>query len=145
MIDKEIPTMLRGDKVVDDRGSVSFVNQFDFENVKRFYTVRNHRAGFIRAWHGHRKEGKYVLVVQGTVKVKLLNLNSYDKIHTLILSEEHPGILWIPSGFYNGFKTLTEDAIIQFFSTSTLEESKEDDLRLPWDTFGKEIWEEEYR
>ena len=38
-----------------------FVNDFNFENVKRFYQVENHRQGFIRAWHGHKKEGKYIL------------------------------------------------------------------------------------
>ena len=38
---------------VDDRGSVRFVNEFQFQNVKRFYQVENHKSGFIRAWHGH--------------------------------------------------------------------------------------------
>ena len=166
LVDSNVPTRLHGDKVIDDRGSVTFINQFDFKNIKRFYTVRNHRAGFVRAWHGHKHEGKHVLVVQGTILVKLLDINSYinwmalgscqlpsgspqyviqKSINSVILSEQHPGILWIPPGFYNGFKTLTENAIIQFFSTSTLEESHGDDIRLAWDVFGKEIWEEEYR
>ena len=38
-----------GGQAVDDRGTVSFVNDFDFNNVKRFYQVENHRRGFIRA------------------------------------------------------------------------------------------------
>ena len=41
--------------------------------------------------------------------------------------------------FANGFKTLTPDAKLMFFSTSTLEESQGDDIRFdayywnPWD------------
>ena len=48
--------LLEGGLAVDDRGTVSFVNGFDFRGVKRFYTVTNHRAGFVRAWHAHRHE-----------------------------------------------------------------------------------------
>ena len=39
-----------------DRGEVGFVNDFDFEGVKRFYTLKNHPAGYVRAWHAHRRE-----------------------------------------------------------------------------------------
>ena len=39
--------------------------------------------------------------------------------------------------------TLTDDAIVQFFSTSTLEESKGDDIRFPYDKWN--IWNIEYR
>jgi len=41
--------------------------------------------------------------------------------------------------------TLEEDTIVMFFSTSTLEESKKDDIRLKWDIFGRDIWEVCYR
>jgi len=41
--------------------------------------------------------------------------------------------------------TLEEGTILLFFSTSTLAESKEDDIRCSWDSFGKEVWEIEYR
>ena len=53
------PVLFSGDVAVDDRGEVSFVNDFDFEGVKRFYTVKNHRRGFVRAWHAHRREAKH--------------------------------------------------------------------------------------
>ena len=67
--------LITGGLAIDDRGQVSFVNDFSFDKVKRFYTVSNHRQGFVRAWHGHKKESKYILVVQGaalvgTVKIR---------------------------------------------------------------------------
>ena len=62
----EEPKIISGGLAVDDRGVVSFINDFNFSNVKRFYQVENHRQGFIRAWHGHKKEGKYVYVCQGS-------------------------------------------------------------------------------
>ena len=158
LVDNKIPTVVKGARAIDDRGTISFVNQFDFDGVKRSYIVRNHNSGFIRAFHGHHNEGKFVQVVQGTALFKIFKIGEYEKwddgkeirlfnrsFITKVLSEDDPSVFWIPPGFYNGFKTLTDDAIIQFFSTSTLEESSSDDVRLPWDRFGKEIWEEKHR
>jgi len=68
--------IINGGISVDDRGSVRFVNDFNFENVKRFYQVENHRKGFIRAWHGHKKEGKYVYVSSGTALIGVVNMDS---------------------------------------------------------------------
>ena len=137
----EIKTLYGGISV-DDRGSVRFVNDFNFEGVKRFYQVENHRSGFIRAWHGHKKEGKYVYVVNGTAMIGVVNMET-EEIKKFILSDKSPKILWIPPGHFNGFKSLEENTKILFFSTSTLEESLGDDIReehSKWD-----IWEEDYR
>ena len=49
------PILIKGGLSVDDRGSVSFVNDFNFSDVKRFYMIQNHVQGFVRAWHGHKK------------------------------------------------------------------------------------------
>ena len=51
---------VEGGLFADDRGFLRFVNNFDFSQVKRFYQVENHSAGFIRAWHGHKKEKKFI-------------------------------------------------------------------------------------
>lgn len=118
---------------VDDRGTVTFVNDFDFKDVKRFYMVQNHAKGFVRAWHGHKKEGKYAFVTKGTVKLAVVKMTDETVAATHTLSATKPQILWIPPGYYNGFKTLTDDAQIIFFSTVTMEEAKDDDFRKPAD------------
>jgi len=160
-----------GGLFVDDRGVIRFINDFP-PDIRRMYQVENLRAGMIRAFHGHKKEEKYVWVPRGIVEVKIISfdmvLDSPTYSHQEGLAEHHnkllawkkdnekcmtsfvlssfkPSLLHISAGYYNGFKTLTDDAVIQFYSTYTLEESKEDDFRLPWDHFGKEIWEEKPR
>tara|TARA_B100000214_G_scaffold40656_1_gene25525 strand:+ start:114 stop:554 length:441 start_codon:yes stop_codon:yes gene_type:complete len=140
--------ILDGAVATDDRGCVRFVNDFDFSRVKRFYQVENHKRGFIRAWHGHKKEAKYVYVPKGTavIGVVKLPLSSTSESHNpekFILSANKPQILYIPKGFANGAMTLEENTIIQYFSTSSLEESIGDDIRFAhnkWD-----IWKSEYR
>lgn len=135
--------IINGGIATDDRGSVRYVNDFDFKDVKRFYQVENHRAGFIRAWHGHRFEDKYVYVPRGSALIAVVGLNS-SLIEKFILSSTNPQILYIPAGNYNGFKTLQDNTILQFFSNSTLEESLEDDIRLPYNYFNN-VWEENFR
>jgi dTDP-4-dehydrorhamnose 3,5-epimerase len=134
--------ILNGGVAVDDRGSVRFVNDFSFEGVKRFYHVENHRSGFIRAWHGHKKEGKYVYVVSGSALIGVVNMET-EELSKFILSDKSPKVLWIPPGNYNGFKSLEENTKILFFSTSTLEESLGDDIREEHNKWN--IWEENYR
>ena len=134
--------ILNGGISIDDRCSVRFVNDFNFSDVKRFYQVENHSRGFIRAWHGHKKEGKYVYVVSGSALIGVVNMET-EKISKFVLSDKSPKILWIPPGNYNGFKSLEENTKILFFSTSTLEESLGDDIREYHDKWN--IWEENYR
>lgn len=139
--------IIPGNIAVDDRGSVRFVNDFNFAGVKRFYQVQNHRAGFIRAWHGHMHEAKYIYVAKGAA---LIGAMPFDKQTTnagefkKTLAADKPEILYIPPRYYNGFKTLTDDAILMFFSTSTLKESANDDIRMPWNTIPN-FWNEEQR
>jgi dTDP-4-dehydrorhamnose 3,5-epimerase len=134
--------ILNGGIAVDDRGSVRFVNDFNFSDVKRFYQVENHRQGFIRAWHGHKKEGKYVYVTSGSALIGVVNMDT-EKVEKFVLSAKSPKVLFIPANNFNGFKSLEDNTTILFFSTSTLEESLGDDIRMPHDTWN--IWGEDFR
>ena len=133
---------INGNSFVDDRGTLRFVNDFDFSKVKRFYQVENHSKGFIRAWHGHKKEAKFVYVAKGSALIGVVNLDT-EEVQKNILSSEKPSVLYIPPNHANGFKTLEDDTILMFFSTSTIEESQGDDYRFAWDKW--DIWGENYR
>ncbi len=136
------PNLIRGGLAVDDRGEVGFVNDFDFGDVKRFYAVTNHRRGFVRAWHGHKHEAKYVTVVKGAALVCCVVVDDFDDpsrdlpVHRFVLSERTPAVLHVPPGCANGFMSLTDDAKVLFFSSATLEESQQDDFR-----FDSRIWD----
>ena len=139
------PVMMSGGLAVDDRGEVGFVNDFSFQGVKRFYTVSNHRAGFIRAWHGHRKEGKYVTAVVGSAVVGAVRIDDWEapsrelSVVRFVLSARMPSVIFIPPGYANGFMSLTQDLKLIFFSTASLEESRGDDFR--YDSRYWDIWQ----
>ena len=60
-----------------------------------------------------------------------------------VLSAKKPTVLFIPSGYGNGFMNLEEGTSILFFSTKTLDESLGDDIRFPFDTWN--IWSDDFR
>jgi dTDP-4-dehydrorhamnose 3,5-epimerase len=134
-------SQIPGGKAFDDRGSLTFINDLDLTIFKRFYIVENHEQGFVRAWHGHKKEAKAVVVVSGSALVAAVKIDNWDspskdlKVDRVVLTAEKPSALLIPAGYANGFMTLTEAAKVMFLSTSSLEESAGDDFR-----FDARLW-----
>jgi len=138
------PRLIEGSLSVDDRGSVGFVNDFDFRGVKRFYTVSNHAAGFVRAWHAHRREAKYVTVLRGAAVIGAVKIDDWENpspeafVHRFVLSALKPAMVFVPPGYANGFMSLTEDTLLAFFSTAAIEDSRQDDVR--FDARRWDIW-----
>jgi dTDP-4-dehydrorhamnose 3,5-epimerase-like enzyme len=145
------PTIIPGGLAVDDRGQLTFVNGFTFENIQRFYMVENFSTDVIRAFHGHLKEEKFIFVVSGSAIVAAVQFddpaqpNKASKPHRFVLSERQPQILHVPRGYANGFRPLEPHTRIVFFSSASLENSRTDDYRFPHDYWGTEIWKVESR
>lgn len=137
--------IFNGGLAVDDRGEIAFVNEFNFKGVKRFYMVSNHKAGFVRAWHAHRNEAKFVTAVLGEAVVGTVKIDNWEKpsrdlsVERFVISSKKPQVLYIPPGYANGFMSLTPDLKLIFFSTATLQESAKDDIR--YDARYWDIWE----
>lgn len=149
-----MPSTIPGGFAIDDRGILSYLNNVPLAlaNVKRMYIVENFDTKTIRAFHGHLKEEKIALVVSGSsiVNVSRIRLENgaiagLDAPTRFILSARKPQFLIIPAGYANGWRALTPDTKIMFFSSTTLEESEGDDHRWPLQYFVPDIWEVENR
>ena len=141
------PQLIKGNKAIDERGQVSFVNDFDFRNVKRFYVIENTSSEIIRAFHGHLKEEKYAFVISGSALVAVVEIDDTlspdksKKVQRFVLTAKEPTVLYIPAGYANGNRSLEQNTKIIFFSTASLEESQKDDYRFPYDYWGKDVWD----
>lgn len=142
----ESPQLMMGQHLTNDRGGISFVNDFTFNGVKRFYMLHNRQAGMPREWHGHRTEFKYVMMIKGAAKVAGVAIDDWQnpskdaKVYCYELSAAQPMVLYIPPGYANCFKALTDDVTVMFFSNLTVEQSHADDFRWPadyWDPWSK--------
>ena len=146
---KEEVILIEGGISVDDRGELLFCNDFNMTDVERFYQVSNHGSNFIRAWHAHKYEAKYVCVITGAIILGVVKIDNWDEpstnliVERFVLSERKPGVLFIPAGYAHGYKTLVSNTKIMFFSTTRLDKSIDDDYR--YDAFHWNPWEIEER
>ena len=90
-----------------------------------------------------------MLAVAGAALVGAVEVDDWDRpspdleVRRFVLSAAKPRVLYIPAGYANGFMSLTADAHLMFFSTSTLAESQADDTR--YDARYWDIWTVEER
>lgn len=123
----------------DDRGCLVHNNNFNFNNVKRFYIIQNDKNNFIRAWHAHKKESKYFFCIKGKFKISLVKINNFKnpskklKIKNYILNSNISEILFVPKGYANGSMSLQKDSKLMVFSDLTINQSLKDDYRFPFD------------
>jgi dTDP-4-dehydrorhamnose 3,5-epimerase len=139
--------LIEGGSFTDARGSLLFVNNFDFKSVKRFYQIVHPDTRVVRAWQGHKIEHKYFYVAQGSFVIATVRIDDFTNpsptllARETILTTEVPAILSVPPGFANGIKALSSNSILVVYSNLTLIESEQDGYRfdsslwLNWDKY----------
>ena len=79
MYSMPLPKIIEGGIHVDARGQLKYMEKFPRNEIKRFYIISNNKQDFVRAWHGHKKEGKYVFALNGDFLIETNNLvRQYD-------------------------------------------------------------------
>ncbi len=105
--------------------------------------------GRINAFHIHPKEPQHELwcVLEGTLLVWLVDVREGSPTQGVrqrfVLSGEEPGWLFIPAGVAHGYKASLEGALLLYAMSETFNREDPNEGRLPWDYFGKELWEED--
>ncbi|WP_316817958.1 WxcM-like domain-containing protein [Pedobacter nyackensis] len=135
------PIFISGGKHVDERGSLSFVNDFCLDEVKRLYIIEHPTVDIVRAWQGHKKEQKWFLVTAGSFTIFVVQPDNWEKPADLletkkfVLSENSMGVLHVPGGHATGLKALMPDSKMIVYSDFTVEQSSLDSYR-----FDKALW-----
>ena len=133
--------LIKGNLHTDSRGILRYVNEFNFEGIKRFYTITHPNTNIIRAWQGHKKETKYFYVTKGSFLINWIELDNFENpaknliVQSKIFSDKQSEVLIIPPGHVNGLKALEPYSSILVFSDLTLEESNSDNFRWKLDYF----------
>ena len=52
------PQLIEGGNFSDHRGTLSYVNDFSFKDIERFYIISNSDTHPLRAWQGHKLDAK---------------------------------------------------------------------------------------
>lgn len=133
--------LITGGIHTDMRGTVTFVNDFDFKGVDRFYTIRAHRPYELRGWRGHQIEQKWFTVVKGTILIAVVKPDDWTlpacnlPVERFVLSETTPSVLHVPAGYATASMALTDDSILVIFSSGSIEDTEKDDYLFPVNTW----------
>jgi len=133
--------MIKGTSFSDHRGTLRFVNDFRFPEVKRFYCLTHPDTSVVRAWQGHKIEHKYFCVIKGKFLVAWVKIDNWEhpssalKPDTVIVTAEAPCILSIPPGYANGLKALEPDSMLISYSNLDIDDGNKDNWR-----FNSTLW-----
>jgi dTDP-4-dehydrorhamnose 3,5-epimerase len=131
------PTIIKGGTFSDDRGSMRFVNDFHFNDVRRFYIIKHPNIDFIRAWQGHQFEKKYFYPIAGSFVIAWVKIDDFENPSQnlvpeyIFLSSKKSEILSVPKGYANGLKALEPNSEILVFSDMYLDDSLGENIRYP--------------
>lgn len=138
--------VIKGSYHLDARGLLVFNNNFSHKNIVRSYIVKNKSTEVVRAWHGHKKENKYFLVLKGAFQISTVKIDNFKNPSKRLNPKSHylkadtGDILHVPGGYANGFKSIYPESILQIFSNLSLSASLKDDYRYKYDYW--DMWNE---
>ena len=138
---------------VDDRGYLMELIRSDDEFFSKFgqcYVSLNY-PGVVRAWHYHKRQEDYFVVIKGACKVGLYDMRegspTRGEANALFLGDTNNIAVRIPIGVAHGYKTLgSEPSLLLNFPTEPYNAADPDEHRMPWDS--PEIpfnWETEFK
>lgn len=135
----ENPNFIYGGIHSDERGTLSFVNEFSFSKIKRFYIISNNVQKPLRAWQGHKLDEKNFYCIHGEFKIAVVKIDDWEnpsknlEVNTFTLNALDSKILKVPPGFANAVLSTAEGSKLLSFSTINLENVIDDDVRYPED------------
>ena len=133
--------IIEGGISIDERGKITYVNDYDMTEVKRFYIIHNHDLETVRAWQAHQYEKKWFYCLKGSFTTAFVKIDNWENPSANLnpeifnLSEKESKIICIPEGYANGIKANEPDSILIVFSDKTLSEAINDSWR-----YDKNMW-----
>ena len=125
----------------DERGFLMELLRSDdaiFTKFGQCYVSMNY-PGVIRAWHWHKKQDDFFVVMKGMIKVGLYDMRegspTRGEVGEFYLGDNNNIMLKIPVGVVHGYKTVgTEPSLLINFPSEVYNPQEPDEYRLPWDT-----------
>ena len=136
--------VIKGGSHTDFRGTISFFNDFDMRQVKRFYCIIHPDTETKRGWRGHKIEQRWFYVTEGSFEIELVSINDWDRpdhnlpIVSMILDAERDEILHVPVGYATCIRALKAHSKVILFADYDIKNAKLDDHVWPLDYFNKQ-------
>lgn len=135
-----VPTLLKGNRHEDSRGSLLYNNEFNSAAIKRFYIIENAIPNFVRGWRGHQIEERWFSAIQGSFAIELIAPDNWEVPSKKLerfrfeLQSKTLDILHIPSGYVSSIESLCEGSKLLVMANYSMGEI-DDEYRYETDYF----------
>ena len=132
--------IFEGKKHEDERGIITFNNEFDASEIKRIYTIENNSLDFIRGWQGHKVEQRWFAAMKGEFEISVIEIDDFDqpskdlKISKYQLNDKSLTYLHIPFGHITAIQAKVEGSKLLVLADYALGEIQ-DEYRFALDYF----------
>jgi len=132
--------LLKGEKYRDERGIITFNNNFDASAVKRIYTIANKTPEFIRGWQGHRIEQRWFAAIHGAFEISVIEIDDFQNpsknltVSKYQLTDNSLTYLHIPAGCVTAIQARYKDSKLLVLADYAMGEIQ-DEYRFPLDYF----------
>ena len=136
--------IFEGKKYEDERGIITFNNEFDASEIKRIYTIENHSSDFVRGWQGHKVEQRWFATMKGEFEISVIEIDDFDqpsKELTVMkhhLNDESLTYLHVPGGCITAIQASEQGSKLLVLADYAIGEIQ-DEYRFPLDNFNKEL------
>ena len=119
---------LIGNRHVDERGILTFNNDFNASLVKRIYFIENKNKDIVRGWQGHKIEQRWFSAVNGSFKINIITIDNWTnpskklKLKSYILSSTNLEVLHVPQGNITSIQSLKDHSKLMVFSNYSMGE-----------------------
>ncbi|MCY0979379.1 WxcM-like domain-containing protein [Chryseobacterium wangxinyae] len=102
--------LLEGKKHQDERGIITFNNDFVASQIKSIYTIENHSTDFIRGWQGHKVEQRWFACMKGSFEISVIAVDNFTNpskdltIQKYLLKDDALTYLRIPAGYITAIR-----------------------------------------
>lgn len=136
------PGLIQGGQHVDHRGILTFLNDFDMSEIKRFYIIQNKDIEVVRAWRAHKIEQRWFYSVAGGFLIRVVKIDSFESpakdlpVEEYLISADGNQVLHVPVGYATSVQAITNESKLLVFADYAIENAKFDDYLYPQDYFG---------
>tara|TARA_B110000093_G_C12904299_1_gene381813 strand:- start:885 stop:1304 length:420 start_codon:yes stop_codon:yes gene_type:complete len=126
------PKIIKGNSYTDHRGILRYNNLFNASAIKRMYIIENSSIKTFRGWQGHKVEQRWFSAVQGSFRIKLIEIDNWNSPSKSLIYQEIKleakklDVLHIPQGYVTCIQAIENNSKLLVMADYSIDEIEDE-------------------
>jgi dTDP-4-dehydrorhamnose 3,5-epimerase-like enzyme len=126
------PKIIKGNSYTDHRGILYYNNFFNASAIKRMYIIENSSTKTSRGWQGHKVEQRWLSAVQGSFRIKLIEIDDWNSPSKSLVFQEVKleakklDVLHIPQGYVTCIQSIENNSKLLVMADYSIDEIEDE-------------------